>query len=30
MKYGVDIFHTGIVDEIKKPYHEKLGEYFGD
>ena len=28
--YGVDIFNTGIIDEIKKPYHENLGEYFGD
>ena len=26
--YGVDIFETGIIDEIKKPYHADLGEYF--
>ena len=28
--YGVDIFETGIVDEIKKPYYADLGAYFGD
>ena len=27
-KYGVNIFETGIIDEIKKPYHADLGAYF--
>ena len=29
-KYGVYIFESGIVDEIKKPYHADIGTYFGD
>ena len=29
-KYGVHIWESGIIDEIKKPFYEDLGKYFGE